>query len=76
MNYELILRAVLHVLPLLLVSCKPWTSLYMDGTASNFFLVICPHEAGTWDLDNTLGVDFWTIKILFKTYLMRGENLF
>ena len=22
-----------------------WTSLYMDGTAVNFFLVICPHEA-------------------------------
>ena len=24
-----------------------WTSLYMDGTAVKFFLVICTHEAGT-----------------------------
>ena len=37
---------------------RSWTSLYMDGTAVNFFLVICPHEAGTWDPNYTPGVDF------------------
>ena len=37
---------------------KPWTSLYMDGTAVNFFLVICPHEAGIWDPNYTPGMDF------------------
>ena len=36
----------------------PWTSLYMDGTAVNFFFVICPHEAGTWDPNHTPWVDF------------------
>ena len=36
----------------------PWTSLYMDGTAVNFFLLICPHEAGTWDPNYTPWVDF------------------
>ena len=36
----------------------PWTSLYMDETAVKFFLVICPHEAGTWDPNYTPGVDF------------------
>ena len=35
-----------------------WTSLYMDGTAVKFFLVICPHEAGTCDPNYTPGVDF------------------
>ena len=40
---------------------KPWTSLYMDGTVVNFFLVICPHETGTWDPNYTPGVDIWTI---------------
>ena len=35
-----------------------WTSLYMDGTASKIFLVICPHEAGTWDPNYAPGVDF------------------
>ena len=38
---------------------KPWTSLYMDGTAVKNFLVICPHEAGTWDPIYSPGVDFW-----------------
>ena len=37
---------------------QPWTSLYMDGTESKFFLMICPHEAGTWDPNYTPGVDF------------------
>ena len=37
---------------------QSWTSLYMDGTAVKFFLVICPHEAGTWDPNYTPGVDF------------------
>ena len=37
---------------------RAWTSLYMDGTASKFFLVICPHEAGTWDPNYAPGVDF------------------
>ena len=31
---------------------------FMDGTAIKFFLVICPHEAGTWDPNYTPGVDF------------------
>ena len=35
-----------------------WTSLYMDGTAVNFFQLIFPHEAGTWDPNYTLEVDF------------------
>ena len=35
-----------------------WTSLYMDGTASKIFLVICIHEAGTWDPNYAPGVDF------------------
>ena len=30
----------------------------MDGTAVKFYLVICPHEAGTWDSNYTPGVDF------------------
>ena len=38
--------------------CSAWTSLYMDGTASKIFLVICPHEAGTWDPNYAPGVDF------------------
>ena len=38
---------------------NPWTSLYMDGTAVNFFLLIFPHEAGTWDSNYTPGVDFF-----------------
>ena len=37
---------------------RSWTSLYMDGTAVKLFLVICPHEAGTWDPNYTPGVDF------------------
>ena len=37
---------------------RAWTSLYMDGTASKIFLVICPHEAGTWDPNYTPWVDF------------------
>ena len=36
---------------------KSCTSLYMDGTAVNFFF-ICPHDARTWDPNYTLGVDF------------------
>ena len=35
-----------------------WTSLYMDGTAVNFFLLIFPHEARILDSNYTLGVDF------------------
>ena len=30
----------------------------MDGTAVKSFLVICPHEAGTWNPNYTPGVDF------------------
>ena len=41
-----------------LTSVKTWTSLYMDGTASKFFLVICPHEAGNWDPKYAPGGDF------------------
>ena len=58
---------------------KPWTSLYMDGTAVNFFLVICPHEAETWDPNYAPGVDFWAmifynLKIQVKMNLMRGQT--
>ena len=38
---------------------RAWTSLYMDGTAINFFKLICPHEAGTWHPNYTPGVDFF-----------------
>ena len=37
---------------------QAWTSLYMDGTVANFFLLIFPHEAGIWDPNYTPGVDF------------------
>ena len=36
----------------------------MDGTAVKFFSVICPHEAGSWDKNYTLGVDFLDHDIL------------
>ena len=40
-----------------------WQHLGMDffiyrRNCCQFFLVICPHEAGTWDPNYTLGVDF------------------
>ena len=31
---------------------------YMDGTAVKFFLLIFPHEAGTWNPNYAPGVDF------------------
>ena len=43
---------------LLTLSSNPWTPLYMDGTAVNFSYLIFPHEAGTWDPNYTLGVNF------------------
>ena len=36
----------------------------MDGTAVKFFLMICPHEAGTWDPNYTPWVDFLDHDIL------------
>ena len=46
------------------VKGKTWTSLYMEGTAIKLFLVICPHEAGTWDPNYTPGVDFFDHEFL------------
>ena len=37
---------------------EPWTSFIYGRNCCHFFLVICPHEAGTWDPNYTLGVDF------------------
>jgi hypothetical protein len=50
----------------------------MDGTAVNFFQLICPHEAGTWDPNYTPGVDFLDHDFLqskkFKSSLKRIYN--
>ena len=45
----------------ILLYVSSWTSLYMDGSAVNLFLLIFPHEAGTWDPNYTPGVNFLTM---------------
>ena len=59
-------------------SGKAWTSLYMDGTAVNFFSWLTTHEAGTWEPNYTPGVDFLDHDFLKSkkfNYLMRGQTL-
>ena len=46
----------------------------MDGTASKMFLVICPHEAGTWDPNYAPGVDF--LDHNFLSSKNSGQDLF
>ena len=43
----------------------------MDGTAVNFFLLIFPHEAGTWDPNYTPGVDFLGVFKILEKYNLR-----
>ena len=46
----------------------------MYGTAVNFFQLICPHEAGIWDPNYTIGWIFWTM--IFFNLKDSSQDLF
>ena len=79
-RYVIFLTRDLRILCSNLLLEYSWTSLYMDGTASKIFLVICPYEAGTWDPNYNPGEVFLDYDFLHskkvKIYLMRGQTLF